>query len=133
MGVRFGAFVILVALSTMGCGSDDSGGGDNQASDDSTSAGSNGGSTSGGTSGGNSGGMAFGDARSGEGTYYAADGSGACLFDPSPATSTSRRSTHPTGRIAAGAAPAPASTARQARSPCASSTSAPSARAAIWI
>lgn len=107
MAVRF--TLVLVALVLVGCGSDDDDGAamsdtatsqgsgkagsgdsgsasDGSASDGSASDGSSGDTNTSGssTSGGNHGGMAFGERRSGEATYYAATGSGACMFDPSP-------------------------------------------------
>ena len=89
----------LAAFALLGCGSDDdregsdhattSGDGTSTASGNNASAsntsGNNGSNTSGGsTGGGNDGGMAFGEQRSGEATYYAATGAGACMFDASP-------------------------------------------------
>jgi len=44
-----------------------------------------GGTASASTSSATSGGAPLGESRNGEATYYAADGSGACLFDPTPA------------------------------------------------
>jgi len=91
------AAAVLTALALMGCGSDEGDNGSDAATGESgddaangsgsgqNDSGGNGSSTSGGsTSSGNSGGMAFGDRRSGEATYYAATGAGACMFDPSP-------------------------------------------------
>ncbi|HEU5075131.1 MAG TPA: expansin EXLX1 family cellulose-binding protein [Polyangiaceae bacterium] len=76
---------------TDGSGSDGSGGGDTaDTSSGSDGSGGSDGSTAGSTtsgnstSGGNAGGVAFGEQRSGEATYYAATGAGACMFDPSP-------------------------------------------------
>jgi expansin (peptidoglycan-binding protein) len=58
--------VAFLALSFSGCGGDD-------------------GDASGGGGGGSSApSIALGEERTGEGTYYDADGSGACSFDPSP-------------------------------------------------
>lgn len=96
MGLRVA--VAVAALALVGCGSEDedraasdtpSSGSGNEATN-ATSNGNNGsgnngsGSGGGSTSGGNDGGIAFGDRRSGEATYYAATGEGACMFDPSP-------------------------------------------------
>ena len=84
MGLRIAAAVVALAL--VGCGSEDrasdTSGSDGAGNSDSNNDAS--GSGGGSTSGGNTGGAAFGERRSGEATYYAADGSGACLFDPSP-------------------------------------------------
>ena len=57
----------------------------NSANDDTSgSSSSSDGESAASTSGNSSGGVPFGDDRSGEATYYAADGSGACSFDASP-------------------------------------------------
>lgn len=57
----------------------------NVASDGAADSQSNSGNDSGtSTTGSSSGGLPFGETRSGEATYYAADGSGACSFDASP-------------------------------------------------
>lgn len=107
MGYRFA--VALAALALVGCVSEDEGGARDEAAtsggsgnngsgnngsgnsgsgnetSNTTGASSDGsGSSDGSTSGGNSGGAAFGERRSGEATYYAATGAGACMFDESP-------------------------------------------------
>jgi len=72
--------------TSSGSGSDTSGG--NTSSSDTSggnTSGNDASNTSGGSTGGDtSGGMAFGEQRSGDATYYAATGAGACLFDASP-------------------------------------------------
>src|SRR6188768_438056 len=88
MGLRIAAAVAALAL--VGCGSQDgasnTSGSDGAGNSDSNNdgSGSGGGSTSDSNTAGSTGGAAFGERRSGEATYYAADGGGACLFDPSP-------------------------------------------------
>jgi expansin (peptidoglycan-binding protein) len=93
MGLWRAAAITTLALT--GCGSEDAGsetdsssggsGSDAAVNTGGNGSSSNGSSSDGGsTSGGTTGGAAFGDPRSGEATYYAADGSGACMFDPSP-------------------------------------------------
>lgn len=90
MGFRLAA--ALAALALVGCGSEDEDGSGETTSTGSgnngsgnNGSGNNGSNTSGGsTGGGNDGGVAFGERRSGEATYYAATGAGACLFDASP-------------------------------------------------
>ncbi|HEY6726176.1 MAG TPA: expansin EXLX1 family cellulose-binding protein [Polyangiaceae bacterium] len=96
MGFRFA--VALAAVALVGCGSDDEGGvpedadpkgdsngnGSNGAGSGNSSSNDTGANGGGSTSGGSSGGAAFGERRSGEATYYAATGAGACMFDESP-------------------------------------------------
>lgn len=91
MGLRL--VLALAALALVGCGSEEVGDAGDASSGSNDGGGTNGGSksgngstggNSGSTSGGTSGGAAFGERRSGEATYYAATGAGACMFDASP-------------------------------------------------
>src|SRR5690606_4572865 len=86
MGLRL--VLALAALALVGCGSEEGGDAGDASSGSNDGGGTNGGAKSGtGSTGGNggstSGGAAFGERRSGEATYYAATGAGACMFDAS--------------------------------------------------